>query len=169
MIEKSLKLMTLEKQRMEDGKIDIEVVRSLVEFITVFADKSHHGKEETILFPALRGKSQSYEFDEITSNLMKEHALIRKHLRTIQNAFQWFTEGDKESAATISQELGEIVDIYTRHVVKEDGPFFQSVMKSLSETEKEDMLYAMQQFDLSFLIDHYGKLFDEKYATLNVH
>jgi hemerythrin-like domain-containing protein len=82
-IEKSLKLMTLEKQRMDNGKIDNDVVRSLVEFLTVFADKSHHGKEEAILFPALKGKSQSYEFDEITSNLMKEHASIRKHLRTI--------------------------------------------------------------------------------------
>jgi hemerythrin-like domain-containing protein len=165
-IEKSLKLMTLEKKRMDNGKIDNDVVRSLVEFLTVFADKSHHGKEEAILFPALKGKSQSYEFDEITSNLMKEHASIRKHLRTIQNALQWFSEGDRESAETISRELGEIVDIYTRHVVKEDGPFFQSAMKSLSEEEKEDMLCAMQEFDLDFTINHYEKMVDEKYTAL---
>jgi predicted metal-dependent hydrolase len=53
----------------------------------------------------LKGKNHSYEFDEITSNLMKEYASIRKHLRTIQNALQWFSEGDKESAETISREL----------------------------------------------------------------
>lgn len=165
-VEKSLKLMTLEKRRMENGKTDVDVVRSLVDFITVFADESHHGKEESILFPALKGKSQSYEFDEITSNLMKEHALIRNHLRTIQKSLQWFTEGDKESAETISREFGEIVDIYTRHVRKEDDLFFHSAMKALSEEEKEEMLYAMQEFDLDFTINHYEKLIDEKYAAL---
>ncbi len=165
-VEKSLKLMTLEKQRMDSGKIDIDVVRSLIDFLTVFADESHHGKEEAILFPALKGKSQSYEFDEITSNLMKEHASIRAHLRTIQNALQWFSEGDKESANTISRELGEIVAIYTRHVVKEDDLFFHSAMKALSEEEKEEMLFAMQEFDLDFTINHFEKLIDTKYANL---
>ena len=64
-IEKSLKLMTFEKSRIENGKMNIDAVRALIEFITIFADESHHGKEEAVLFPALKGKSRSYEFDEI--------------------------------------------------------------------------------------------------------
>ncbi len=165
-VEKSLKLMILEKERMDQGNIDVDAVRALIDFITVFADESHHGKEETILFPALRGKNRSYEFDEITSNLMKEHASIRNHLRTIKNAFQWFSEGDRESAETISRELGEIAAIYTNHVVKEDNLFFNSAMKVLSEEEKEEMLCAMDEFDLDFTINHYEKLIDDKYAAL---
>jgi hemerythrin-like domain-containing protein len=58
------------------------------------------------------------------------------------------------------------VDIYTRHVVKEDGPFFQAAIKSLSEEEKEDMLYAMQEFDLDFTMKHYDRMIEEKYAAL---
>lgn len=165
-IEKSLKLMTLEKSRIENGKMDIDVVRALIEFITVFADESHHGKEEAVLFPALKGKSRSYEFDEITTTLMREHAAIRKHLRTIENALQWFSEGDKASADTISREFGEIVDIYTRHIVKEDKPFFQVTMMVLSEEEKDDMLLAMQEFDLDFTINHYEKVIDETSSAL---
>jgi hemerythrin-like domain-containing protein len=109
----------------------------------------------------LKGKSRSYEFDEIITTLMREHASIRKHLRTIENALQWFSAGDKASADTISREFGEIVAIYSSHILKEDKPFFHTAMTVLSEEEKDDMLLAMQEFDLDFTINHYEKVIDE--------
>jgi hypothetical protein len=39
-------------------------------------------------------------------------------------------------------------------------------MKSFNEGGKEDMLYAMQEFDLDFTINHYNRMIDEKYAAL---
>ena len=165
-IEKSLNLMTAEKSRIDEGKMDLGVVQALVEFITVFADESHHGKEEGMLFPALKGKSRTYEFDEITTTLMREHAAIRNHLRTIENALQWFKEGDKASAETISRELGEIVALYVKHVAKEDKPFFQVAMTVLSEEERDDMLLVMQEFDLDFTLNHYEKVIDETSSAL---
>lgn len=161
-IEKSLRLMTAEKARMDHGSMDIGVVEALVGFIAVFADESHHGKEERILFPALKGKNRSYEFDETTSILMKEHASIRNHLRTIQNALQWYYDGDKASAETISREFGEIVAIYTAHIAKEDKHFFQTAMTVLSEEEKDEMLLAMGEFDADFLLNHYEKVIDNE-------
>jgi len=114
-IEKALKLLAVEKARIENGAIDVDTVRMLVELIFVVGDELHHGKEETIMFPALRGKKRSYEFDDVTSTLMKEHASIRHHLRTIRNAMEWYSKGDKEAAETITRGFGEICDLYSRH------------------------------------------------------
>lgn len=83
-IEKALNLMSMEKDRMENGVMDEDVVWNQVDFISVVGDDFHHGKEENILFPAVKGKPRSFEFDEITTILMQEHANIRSLVRTVR-------------------------------------------------------------------------------------
>jgi len=44
-------------QRLEEGDvIKPEILKSIVEFMRIYADKCHHGKEEDLLFPALSDK-----------------------------------------------------------------------------------------------------------------
>ena len=106
-IEHALLLMAKEKALMEEGAFSLDVVSSLVEFIHVVADEMHHGKEETILFPAVKGKDRSFEFDEITTALMREHAEIRRHLRTTRTALECYLEGDEKAVETIAGNSGQ--------------------------------------------------------------
>jgi hemerythrin-like domain-containing protein len=160
-IEKALLLMAKEKARMEEGTFDLEVVSILVEFIHVVADEMHHGKEEAILFPAVKGKDRSFEFDEITTTLMKEHAEIRRHLRTTRTALEGYLEGDEMTVETIATEFAAITDLYTRHVRKEDSFFFPSAMAVLTDEEKVRMEKAIIEFDRSFTLKRYERMIDE--------
>ena len=53
-IMKALDIIEQMDQRVRnDKKIDIKDIGEIIEFLKVFADKCHHGKEEVYLFPAL--------------------------------------------------------------------------------------------------------------------
>lgn len=160
-IENALQLMAQEKARIEGGTFDLEIVSTLVEFIHVVADEMHHGKEEAILFPAVKGRARSFEFDEITTTLMREHVEIRHHLRTTRAALECYLEGDEMSAETIAKEFTEINDLYTRHIKKEDSFFFPSAMALLTDEEKVQMEKAIIEFDRSFTLKRYEKLIDD--------
>ena len=158
--------MVAEKARIEKGKVDAEAMQFLTDYVRVVGDELHHGKEETILFPALRGRSRSYEFDDITSTLMKEHATLRTLLRTLETAVKWHREGDTEAHLTYSKVLGEMTEHYQRHIKKEDCPFFQSAMSVLTQEEKDAMLLKMEEFDRTFMIRHYDKRIEGVSAEL---
>jgi hemerythrin-like domain-containing protein len=160
-IEKALLLMGQEKARLEKGTFDLETVSMLVEFIHVVGDEMHHGKEETILFPAVKGRDRSFEFDEITTTLMREHAEIRRHLRTTRTALECYLEGDEMAVETIAKEFKEINDLYRRHIKKEDSFFFPSAMAVLTDEEKVLMEKEIIEFDRSFTLKRYEKMIDD--------
>jgi hemerythrin-like domain-containing protein len=160
-IQKALLLMAKEKEQMEEGAFDLEVVSTLVEFIHVVADEMHHGKEETILFPAVKGKDGSFEFDEITTTLMREHAEIRQHLRTIRIALGAYLDGDEMMVETIAREFGEVIGLYSRHIKKEETFFFPSAMAILTDEEKVRMEKDIVEFDRAFTIKRYERMIDD--------
>ncbi|MGD0817968.1 MAG: hemerythrin domain-containing protein [Methanomassiliicoccales archaeon] len=164
-IEKALRLMAAEKAKMDKGTFDPDTVWALVDFISVIGDELHHGKEETILFPALKGKARSFEFEDITTTLMREHADIRRHLRVIREAMECYVDGDEATTETLAIEFGQIVDLYSRHVKKEDSPFFETAMSVLTEEEKERMMEAMIEYDRSFALKRYERMIDDALKT----
>jgi len=166
-IEKALRLMAIEKTRMEEGTFDEDVVWTLVEFISVVGDELHHGKEETILFPVLKSKARSFEFDDITTTLMREHAAIRHHLRTIRDLLEADVQGDGETLEIVAREFGEVADLYSRHIKKEDGLFFPTAMSVLSDEEKEKMTEAIIEYDRTFSIKRYETMIDDSLNALS--
>ena len=50
----------------------------MVDFIRTYADQTHHGKEEDILFRELKKREISPEHDKIMKELIDEHILGRK-------------------------------------------------------------------------------------------
>ncbi len=62
LIEKMIGLMSFELKRLKGGgPIDREFNRAAADFFRVYADQTHHGKEEQILFRELRKKDISPE------------------------------------------------------------------------------------------------------------
>lgn len=49
LIERAIKLMAAEKERLESGgKLDPPVIDTLVDFVRTYADRCHHGKEDAL-------------------------------------------------------------------------------------------------------------------------
>jgi len=59
------------------GKVDPVFVDTAVDFIRTYADRTHHGKEEDILFRDLGKRNLSTEDQRIMHELIEEHIFGR--------------------------------------------------------------------------------------------
>jgi hemerythrin-like domain-containing protein len=63
--------------------IDTRTVDVVVDFIKTYADKTHHGKEEDILFKDLSEKRMTDEDDKLMKELIEEHLFGRSIVREL--------------------------------------------------------------------------------------
>ena len=79
-----------------------------VDFIRVYADRTHHGKEEAILFRELKNKPLSTEDRRVMNELIEEHVFGRQTTKTLVDANIRYRNGDKTALADISDTLQTI-------------------------------------------------------------
>ncbi|MFH0960357.1 MAG: hemerythrin domain-containing protein [Pseudomonadota bacterium] len=58
--------------------IDSVFIDTTVDFIRTYADRTHHGKEEDIMFKELAKKSMAFEDQKVMSELVDEHNYARQ-------------------------------------------------------------------------------------------
>src|SRR3989338_3550957 len=62
-----------------DNKLE-PVFNIIIDFFQIYADKGHHGKEESILFEQLQSKPISEKERELINELINEHKQGRKFI-----------------------------------------------------------------------------------------
>jgi hemerythrin-like domain-containing protein len=152
LIERMIVRIKNEVQQMEKGdRVSIPFIDAAVDFIRTYADKTHHGKEEEILFKALSKKRLSAEDAGIMHELMQEHIVGRVTTAAIESASDAYQKGDTKALASLIEQLKKLVSFYPPHIKKEDAVFFPAAMKYLSQSEQESMLNAFKEFDASLI------------------
>jgi hemerythrin-like domain-containing protein len=141
-----------------EEKIDPIFVDTTVDFIRTYADRTHHGKEEDILFRDLSKRDLSEEDQLLMNDLIEEHILGRKTTKKLVEANNRYRNGDKSALAEIVSNLRWLVDFYPKHIKKEDKVFFPSARSYFSEQEDQAMLNEFWEFD--------RKMIHEKYISL---
>jgi hemerythrin-like domain-containing protein len=139
-------------------KVDPVFVDIAVDFIRVYADKTHHGKEENILFRELNKKALTPEDEQIMKELIEEHAFCRQTTKSIVEANTRYRNGDETALADITANLKTLTEFYPRHIDKEDKGFFPSSRTYFIDEEDQAMLAEFWEFD--------RKMIHEKYKTL---
>ena len=82
--EDMMELVVAEKERVRtSGRIDLSFIGKMVDFIRVYVDQCHHGKEEDILFAALKNKKIAAEHRKIMEELIEEHKQARSVIGSI--------------------------------------------------------------------------------------
>lgn len=159
LIERMIALLNEElKQLKEKNEIDVEFLMVAIDFIRTYADRTHHGKEEDILFRELAGKQLSPEHKKTMNELIEEHVLARRMTMNLANARESYIQGDAGSLKNIMKFIRELVDFYPRHIEKEDKHFFYPCLEYLNRQEQDDMLQEFWDFD--------RKLIHEKYTNV---
>jgi hemerythrin-like domain-containing protein len=87
------------------GAIDPGFVDAAVDFIRVYTDRTHHGKEEDILFRDLAKKSLSAEDERVMRELIEEHVLGRQTTKGVVEANERLRQGDAAAAADVTAHL----------------------------------------------------------------
>jgi len=153
------RMITLIKQKLNQietrNQVDPLFIDTIVDFIRIYADRTHHGKEEDILFRELSNKKISDEHKKIMDELLNEHALGRKTTKELVEANVKYRSGEKSALGVIISNLWKLVDFYPKHIEKEDKIFFPAYMKYLSDKDDQLMLKEFYDFDREMIHEKY--------------
>ncbi len=141
-----------------DSRLNVRFLESIVDFFRIYADRTHHGKEEDLLFKNLTQKSLSGEHKKIIDELINDHVRGRKLIQQINNAIKTDTKATAENLKIVAEAIEGLLDLYPRHIKKEDENFFYPAMEYFTREEKDRMLEEYSEFD--------RQLIHEKYKTL---
>ncbi len=159
LIERMVKIMADELAAMEkSGRADTRFIAAAVDFVRTYADRTHHGKEEDILFRDLAGKPLSAGHRDIMRQLVEEHALARKLTGNIADARVRYDGGDTAALADIVENLRQLVAFYPQHIEKEDKHFFFPCLEYFTAAEQDAMLAEFWEFDRKLIHEKYEKL-----------
>lgn len=142
-------------------KIDPLLVDKAVDFIRTYADRTHHGKEEDILFRDLNNKELSEIDRRVMNELIEEHVFGRKTTKALVEANTQYRNGDSSSLGDIVSCLNTLVDFYPKHIEKEDKVFFPASRAYFSETEDQTMLAEFMDFDQKMIHEKYKSVAEE--------
>ena len=142
------------------GSIDPLFVDLAVDFIRTYADRTHHGKEEDILFAALAGKDLAPEHRQTMAELIEDHKWGRKTTASLVEAKNDYLLDRTGALDDLLLHLEELVIFYPRHIDKEDKRFFIPCMAYFSDSEKAHLLEQMAEFDRRMIHEKYQGIVD---------
>jgi hemerythrin-like domain-containing protein len=161
LIEKMITLMEREIKKMKKySKANPLFIDIAVDFIRMYADRTHHGKEEDILFRDLEKKNLSPNHSKIMEELIDEHIWARNAVGKLVDAKSQYIKGNVEILDEIVSLIKELVDFYPKHIEKEDKHFFIPVMKYFTEEEQDNMLQEFWDFDKTLIHEKYKKVLE---------
>lgn len=143
------------KQVETTGEVDPLFVDIAADFIRVYADRTHHGKEEDILFRNLAKKDLSEGDRKVMNELVEEHVFGRKTTGRLVDANTKYRNGDVSALETIADCFRTLVDFYPKHIIKEDRVFFPASREYFSDEEDDAMLQEFWEFDQKMIHEKY--------------
>jgi hemerythrin-like domain-containing protein len=159
LIERMIKVVKKILNQVEFRKqVDPVMIDTVVDFIRIYADRVHHGKEENILFREMNKLSLSANDKRIMQELIEEHVIGRRTTQAVVEANDRYRNGDASALADISANLAKLVEFYPEHIQKEDKVFFPVIRNYLSDEEDQSMLVEFWEFD--------RKMIHEKYLSI---
>ena len=120
-----------------------EHLDKILEFLTNFADKCHHGKEEDMLFPELFKNTSN---QGLVAELIDEHTTARGYIKSIAKAMENYSPGNSE-ASTIAENMEKYIQLLTEHIGKENSDLFPTANNELSEETQEQMEEQFEKFE----------------------
>ena len=159
LIERMLSIIKSVLDEIESNHIvDPMFVDMAVDFIRVYADRTHHGKEEDILFQELNNKPLSTEDRQIMKQLIEEHVFGRQTTKALFEANTRYRNGDKKALTDIANNLMTLVEFYPKHIEKEDKLFFPSARNYFTDEEDQAMLAKFWEFDRQMIHEKYKEV-----------
>jgi hemerythrin-like domain-containing protein len=138
---------------------DLAFLNAAADFMSTYADRCHHGKEEDILFRELSKKELTQEHAAMLNDLIEDHRYGRQMVTDLKEHMARQRQGEDASAEIVAV-LAKLADFYPEHIRKEDKEFFFPVLEYFSEEEREAMLKEYDEFDKSLVHEHYQDVVD---------
>jgi hemerythrin-like domain-containing protein len=162
LIEQMLNVIQQELERVEQTQsIDPYFVDTAVDFIRFYADRTHHGKEEDILFRDLWKKQQSNDVWQMMDELIEDHVFARNTTKALVEANMRYRRGHGSAFGEVTARLRTLIDFYPKHIKKEDDIFFPATRAYFTEEEDQAMLAEFWEFDRKMIHEKYKSVVKE--------
>ena len=144
-----------------EGRLDKTSAEQALDFFRNFADRCHHGKEETHLFPAMEAKGFPRQGGP-TGVMLSEHEQGRAHIRAMAEAIEGAAAGNSEAVAQFVNHAQGYVGLLREHIEKEDHCLFTMANQALTEDDQQRLLAAFENVEH----EHMGLGTHEKFLNL---
>lgn len=132
---------------MENNNIDYAAFREGIAFIREYADRTHHQKEEQILFRVMTETLGPVAVNLIQHGMLVEHDLARLHVAELEQALARFkANGDKTDKLCILANAMGYCYLLRRHIEKEDNVVYPYAEKNLSAEQLAEINLIAQSF-----------------------
>ena len=163
LIERMIRVMDGEIRKMtEAGRVDTVFIDTCVDFFRTYADRTHHGKEEDILFRDLDRKKMSSEHRKVMDELVEEHLYARSVVGKLDEAGIRYVKGDATALEAVLNGLETLMKFYPVHIEKEDKHFFLPCLGYFSKEEQDIMLGEFWEYDRKMIHEKYRKVVETR-------
>jgi hemerythrin-like domain-containing protein len=161
LIERMLKIIKIKRMELfETGSADSAFIASAVDFIKMYADRTHHGKEEDILFKRLAGIQMDEKDQKVMVELVQDHEYSRQLVNELATANRKYIEGDQSYLKVILEKLDGLAEFYPVHIQKEDYAFFPRAEDYLDPKGREEIVGEFLKFDQRMIHEKYRLMVD---------
>ncbi|GAB4342813.1 MAG: hemerythrin domain-containing protein [Candidatus Abyssubacteria bacterium] len=172
LIERIRETMNEEVSRIQETReVEPCIIESMVDFLHMYTDTCHHGKEEDFLFKQSAEKALSEDERRVLKELLDEHVVSRATVARLAHANQEYILGNRDAIKDILECLDELVRFYPPHIEKEEKFYFSS-MEYFNDEERSDMLEMFWKYDRSLIHQKYlevaGQLRQRRPASICV-
>lgn len=131
LIEKMLSIAGRELENIKNtNSVDPVFIDTFVDFIRTYADRTHHGKEEDILFKELEKKTLKDKDKKVMQDLINEHVSARKIVKELVESKTKYIDGNPNSIHTIMEKLTFLINFYPQHIQKKTS-YFSLIPKNI--------------------------------------
>ncbi len=131
-----------------NGKeLNISHYKKIVDFLKVFADKCHHGKEEEILFPAMVDHGIPNAGGPIGA-MLYEHEQGRGFIKEMSEALLEYENGNKDSVKNIISGSTNYANLLRDHIEKENNILFMMADQVLTEPEQSKIFDEFDELEV---------------------
>jgi len=133
-------------QELEAGEsLNKEHFDGILEFLRVFVDKCHHGKEEDLLFPALIAVGVPKEGP--IAVMLHEHELGRRYVKAMSEAYATYLAADKPTRKDIIQNGHGYISLLRDHIERENNVLFVMADSCLSEKRQDELFEGFEKIE----------------------
>jgi hemerythrin-like domain-containing protein len=155
---KVISAMSVLAESLEKGEqVEPEKYKNILEFMRIFADKCHHGKEEALLFPLLEKRGVAPQGCPI-GVLIHDHQTGRTLVAGLAEAVEGYQNGNLAARDALLKNIHDITALYPGHIWKEDYLAFPMSNKVLNAEDQHSLSEEFEKVDENIGMDVYQRL-----------
>jgi hemerythrin-like domain-containing protein len=146
-IERSLRTLDGICEKLQRGiEVPAETLGQFIDFIRIYADGFHHGKEEAHLFPALLKGGASAD-GGVIEMMREEHEAGRAFINELTEAAQAYRVGDPSTVRRFVLGAWRYMDLLSEHIRKEENVLFVLADEMLDDDALASLSEAFEMED----------------------